>query len=138
MSNVDYICCKNCGGKIVYDAKGHGREHLERLYGNPDNECWSVGLTCPDCVKALEAEMKEVKHDIGRYIQQASVLAEEVERLAELIPLAEEAADELEAYSLDKYPLDQHHFPSIKRGYDSDMLVVNRIRKAIGTEDQPQ
>lgn len=49
-----------------------------------------------------------------------------------LAKLTEEAADELEAYAKDKYPLELHRYPSIKRGYDSDMQVVSRIRALLG------
>lgn len=46
----------------------------------------------------------------------------------DLAKVAEEAAAELEAYATDQYPLDQHNYPSVKRGYDSGMDTVNRIR----------
>ena len=59
MSGRDYIKCKKCYSKIVYDGDDNGRERLEIIWGDPDSKDWTVGLLCPDCIKALEKKLKQ-------------------------------------------------------------------------------
>jgi len=51
MAGADYISCKNCGNKIVYDGDWNGRGRLETFWGEHD-DC----LLCPDCIKELEMQ----------------------------------------------------------------------------------
>lgn len=54
MAYRDYILCKTCHCKIVYDGSGNGRNRLQEYWGNPEADEWTVGLLCPDCIKELE------------------------------------------------------------------------------------
>lgn len=88
-------------------------------------------LEMKEQIAQLQAERDELKHDIERALNANTQLLAEIEALR---GVSEEAADELEGYVLNQYPLDQHHFPSMKRGYDAGMSVVNRIRALLGSE----
>ena len=54
MAGRDYIRCKKCGTKIVYDGDDNGRDRLEFVWGDPDAQDWTVSLLCPDCIKIYE------------------------------------------------------------------------------------
>lgn len=60
MAYRDYILCKTCQCKIVYDGGFRGRERLETYWGEPESDEWTVGLLCPDCIRQLEAEVKRL------------------------------------------------------------------------------
>ena len=52
MARRDYICCKSCSCKLVYDGYDNIRCDLEAQYGTMD-------LICPDCLKELETKLAE-------------------------------------------------------------------------------
>lgn len=54
MAGRDYISCKKCHGRIVYDGDDNGRERLEEVWGDPGAANWTVGLLCPDCAREYE------------------------------------------------------------------------------------
>lgn len=58
MAGRDYLSCKKCHTKIIYDGDDSGRERLEVMWGDPDALDWTVGLLCPDCIKELEDQVK--------------------------------------------------------------------------------
>lgn len=60
MAYRDYILCKTCKCKIVYDGNDAGRNRLETYWGDPDAPDWTVGLLCPDCIQQMEAEVKRL------------------------------------------------------------------------------
>ena len=47
MASRDYILCKFCNIKLVYDGYDNIRDSLEQTYGTRT-------LVCPDCLKVLE------------------------------------------------------------------------------------
>jgi hypothetical protein len=51
MARRDYVCCSVCGDKMFYDGKNVIRAMLEIKYGSINDDIWTVGLTCPDCLK---------------------------------------------------------------------------------------
>ena len=52
MASRDYILCKYCKCKLVYDGYDSIREGLEQTYGTNQ-------LVCPDCLKKLEEIIRE-------------------------------------------------------------------------------
>lgn len=52
MAGIDYILCKKCHTKIIYDGDDNGRERLLSRWGSVDV------LLCPDCVKLYEESVK--------------------------------------------------------------------------------
>jgi len=54
MAYRDYICCRDCKSKFIYDAYGNIRNSLEAIYGNEDAPNWTVELVCPDCLARLD------------------------------------------------------------------------------------
>lgn len=63
MAGRDYIHCKNCHTKIIYDGDDNGRDRLEEVWGDPKANDWTVGLLCPDCIKILEGQCPVCKFD---------------------------------------------------------------------------
>ena len=63
MAGRDYIRCKTCYNKIIYDGHNAGRERLEEVWGDPKANDWTVGLLCPDCIKKLESPCPVCKFD---------------------------------------------------------------------------
>ena len=61
MAYRDYILCKTCGCKIVYDGDDNGRNMLETYWGKPFAPDWTVGLLCPDCIAQMEAECEALR-----------------------------------------------------------------------------
>ena len=54
MARRDYICCKSCGNKLVYDGYDNIRESLDFNYG-------TVDLICPSCLDALEVKLAKLE-----------------------------------------------------------------------------
>jgi hypothetical protein len=54
MAGRDYILCKKCQTKIVYDGDDNGRERLESVWGDPNAADWTVFLLCPVCIAKYE------------------------------------------------------------------------------------
>jgi len=74
MAMRDYILCKRCECKIVYDGDDTGRERIETLWGNPAAGVWTPLLMCPACIASqegeatrLRAELAACKADAERY-----------------------------------------------------------------------
>jgi len=63
MAGRDYIICKKCSAKIIYDGDNNGRDRLETMWGDPGSDMWTVGLLCPDCIKILENPCPICKYD---------------------------------------------------------------------------
>ena len=61
MAFRDYICCADCGEKMVPDGHDSGREMLEEKWGDPEAATWTVALLCPDCLKKLRERVKELE-----------------------------------------------------------------------------
>lgn len=54
MAYRDYICCRDCKSKFIYDGNDSIRNLLEATYGNEDAPNWTVELVCPNCLARLE------------------------------------------------------------------------------------
>jgi hypothetical protein len=89
MAICDYICCKKCKCKILYDSYDMGKQKLEERWGDPKKCSWTDLLLCPDCIAKLETELKNVKsytYDAGlRHGKEALQ-----EQLRELLGVAKE------------------------------------------------
>jgi len=75
MARRDYICCKSCGCKLVYDGYDNIRCDLETQYGTMD-------LICPDCLKELEtklAEREQLREALLKAATQIGVTKERLE-----------------------------------------------------------
>lgn len=59
MAIRDYIVCKRCEYKIIYDEHYHGREMMQALWGDPSAVFWTPLLLCPACIALLESELAE-------------------------------------------------------------------------------
>jgi hypothetical protein len=59
MSGRDYIRCKKCKAKIIYDGNKSVRNHLEDIWGDPKSDIWTAELLCPGCVQEYEVAMGE-------------------------------------------------------------------------------
>lgn len=57
MAIRDYIVCKRCECKIIYDGHDNGRERMEELWGDPSAGLWTPLLLCPTCIALLESEL---------------------------------------------------------------------------------
>lgn len=77
MARRDYICCKSCGCKLVYDGYDNARDALEDNYGTRE-------LICPDCLKKLEKQVEQLRealqlmvdtHDEGGWPSATVVIA---------------------------------------------------------------
>ena len=64
MAGRDYIMCKRCLTKIIYDGDDNGRERLEVVWGDPDAKDWTVGLLCPSCIDYYEKLLNDTKINI--------------------------------------------------------------------------
>lgn len=67
MALRDYILCKKCECKLIYDGGDSARDWLEERWRAPDASMWTELLLCPDCIKALEAELAECRRLLRRY-----------------------------------------------------------------------
>jgi DNA-directed RNA polymerase subunit RPC12/RpoP len=54
MAGRDYILCRDCGDKLIYDGGDNIRSRLEACYGDPSACDWTVELVCPPCLKKIE------------------------------------------------------------------------------------
>jgi len=54
MAYRDYICCRDCKSKFIYDGNDSIRNSLEATYGDEDAPNWTVELVCPNCLARLE------------------------------------------------------------------------------------
>ena len=64
MALRDYICCGECGDKIVYDGDDNGRDRMEQVWGEKDAKYWTVKILCPECITKLRAELAEARAEI--------------------------------------------------------------------------
>lgn len=92
MALRDYILCKYCECKLVYDGYDNVRDSLEEKYGVRE-------LICPNCLKVIEDTLNAtpkvellgytMQHHIHRLSLQGSVAlsVEKVQRSAFNIPL---------------------------------------------------
>jgi hypothetical protein len=58
MAGRDYILCRDCGDKLIYDGSDNIRSRLEQNYGDPSACDWTVELVCPPCLKKIEGEQQ--------------------------------------------------------------------------------
>jgi hypothetical protein len=65
MAGRDYLKCKKCFTKIVYDGNDTCRDRLEAVWGDPDADSWTVGLLCPDCIKRYEEVLNKAMECLG-------------------------------------------------------------------------
>ena len=61
MAGRDYISCKYCECRIIYDGNDEIRSSMEERWGNPNTVVWTVQMICPKCLKKLERELKECR-----------------------------------------------------------------------------
>ena len=54
MAYCDYICCRDCKSKFIYDGDNNIRRSLEFAYGDENAPNWTVELVCPNCLARLE------------------------------------------------------------------------------------
>lgn len=54
MAYRDYICCRDCKSKFIYDGDNNIRRSLEFAYGDKNAPNWTVELVCPNCLERLE------------------------------------------------------------------------------------
>ena len=54
MAYRDYICCRDCKSRFIYDGNDNIRNSLEAIYGDENAPNWTVELVCPDCLARLE------------------------------------------------------------------------------------
>jgi hypothetical protein len=54
MAYCDYIRCRDCKSKFIYDGDNNIRRSLEFAYGNKNAPNWTVELVCPNCLARLE------------------------------------------------------------------------------------
>lgn len=57
MAFRDYITCGECETEIIYDDYDNGRDRLEKIWGDPNANSWTVHLLCPDCIKKMRADL---------------------------------------------------------------------------------
>jgi len=89
MAYRDYILCKTCGCKIVYDGDDNGRNMLETYWGKPFAPDWTVGLLCPDCIAQMEAERDALRAEndaLKKQPARVSLLRKPVKHISELGP----------------------------------------------------
>ena len=77
MAGRDYIRCKTCQTKIIYDGNDCGRERLEEIWGDENADEWTVFLLCPDCIKKLEESLTTARDCVraGKYSTALKVLS---------------------------------------------------------------
>ena len=84
MAYRDYICCRDCKSKFIYDGNNNIRRSLEFAYGDENAPNWTVALVCPNCLERLERKPLtdeqiaqidwkdgETLHDFARAIERA-------------------------------------------------------------------
>jgi len=69
MAFRDYICCGECGEKMIPDGYESGRTMLEEKWGDPNADTWTVSLLCPACIKILRYERDRARAERGRGVQ---------------------------------------------------------------------
>ena len=67
MAFRDYITCGECETKIIYDGYDNGRDRLEKIWGDPNANSWTVHLLCPDCIKKMRVDLAAARADAERY-----------------------------------------------------------------------
>ena len=92
----DYILCKRCECKIVYDGDDTGRERIETLWGNPAAGVWTPLLMCPACIASQEGEATRLRaelaairelmncYNLGGWTDSLALIKERDEAIAEL------------------------------------------------------
>lgn len=60
MALRDYIQCKRCECKLIYDGYDEHRERLEERYGDPEAMTYTPLLLCPDCIQSQENVLREI------------------------------------------------------------------------------
>lgn len=65
MAGRDYLLCRTCGHKIIYDGNDRIRDRLEDTWGDPDYSTWTVTVLCPECDKRREAEIEQLRVKIA-------------------------------------------------------------------------
>lgn len=64
MAGRDYILCKDCGCKVIYDGDNRVRDRLEELWGDPDADTWTVKIIrCKPCFDKHEKEFERLKEN---------------------------------------------------------------------------
>ena len=84
MAYRDYIRCRDCKSKFIYDGNDSIRNSLEATYGDENAPNWTVELVCPNCLARLERKPLteeeitqidwkdgETLHDFARAIEKA-------------------------------------------------------------------
>jgi hypothetical protein len=66
MAYRDYLHCKNCDCKLLYDGHQSLRESLEETFGNPAAPEYTPLLLCPDCIVTLQSELAAAREEIAR------------------------------------------------------------------------
>tara|TARA_Y100001973_G_C5209232_1_gene344363 strand:- start:32733 stop:32942 length:210 start_codon:yes stop_codon:yes gene_type:complete len=66
MAYRDYICCAECGVKIIYDGYNDSRDALEEIWGDPDAADYTVEMHCPDCVGNMKREIREYRYRLEK------------------------------------------------------------------------
>lgn len=62
MAIRDYIICRECKCKLLYDGEQNGREWLEERWGKPEEAAWTIeGLLCPPCDMKQQARIAELE-----------------------------------------------------------------------------
>jgi hypothetical protein len=60
MAASDYIQCKRCECKLIYDGDNEISDSLEKRYGDPKAWVYTPLLLCPDCIQSQENVLKEI------------------------------------------------------------------------------
>lgn len=69
MALRDYILCRECDMKLIYDGYDAIRDALEERWGDPDADDWTIHAYCPEhsgdgsikLVLTLQEHAREVK-----------------------------------------------------------------------------
>lgn len=78
MAFRDYIICRECKCKYIYDGSDCLRDAIEEKWGDPEAPNWTVPAPlCPDCDKKREAEIAALKADLAalREVEREKVAA---------------------------------------------------------------
>jgi len=77
MALRDYILCKRCECKLIYDGHDEIRDRLEEQYGDPDAPTYTPLLLCPDCIHALEEQVADLQGRLEKVAAIAKAKGEE-------------------------------------------------------------
>jgi len=58
MAGRDYLSCKKCYTKIIYDGDDNGRDRIRTMWGD------DAGILCPDCIQKIEEFLEMLKETI--------------------------------------------------------------------------